>query len=257
MFLFICYSEVSINIETSEIIKYALVLSIDPITNIRMKQPFADIAKKYNLINDFMSLGLHRRWKRHLVGLLKKRLNPGDKILDVATGTGDVAALFGRVIDPKQVYAVDPCLPMMDEGKQKYPFLTHWYLASAEALPFEDECFAVVSCTFGVRNYKNRSIAFSEIARVLKSEGRFGILEIHPVPQNLWYFPFRLFWRMVIPLYGKVINRSDAYKYLRDSAEQFISPQLMVEELKPYFDVELKRSLIGGGLVTLIVAKKR
>ena len=222
-----------------------------------MVEHFENIATKYNLLNDFMSLGLHRRWKKHLVGLLEEGLCPDSKVLDLATGTGDVAALFATSVDSDKIYPVDPSLSMMNEGKKKYPFLSQWALAEAESLPFHDDYFSVTTCTFGIRNFRDRPRAFKEIARTLKPNGKFGILEIHPIPRKLRYVPFQLFWKLGVPIWGSVFRHLKAYQYLRDSAAQFISPEVMVEELQPYFDVELKEALIGGGLVTLIIAKKR
>lgn len=222
-----------------------------------MKQPFDDIAKKYNLLNDLISLGLHRFWKNSLVKLLIEGAHQDSKVLDVATGTGDVARLFLEKFPSEHVYAVDPSEAMMLEGKKKYPMIQHWYRGEAESLPFPDTFFSLSTCTFGVRNFRDRSLAFKELARTLVSGGRLGILEIHPIPKKFQYLPFRLFWKMGIPLWGKIFKQDSAYKYLRDTAAQFISPEVMVEELKPYFDIEHKRSLIGGGLVTLIVARKR
>ncbi|NBY20115.1 ubiquinone/menaquinone biosynthesis methyltransferase [bacterium] len=226
-------------------------------TNMPVKQPFNEIAKKYDLLNDFMSLGLHRAWKNSLFGALSDGLPQSARVLDLATGTGDVASLFLKRLPPERIFAADPCEPMMNEGKKKYPELKQWHCAMAESLPFEEQFFSVVTCTFGVRNFQHRTLAFQEIARVLKPNGKFGILEIHPIPQKLRYFPFRIFWRYGIPLWGRLFSRLRAYEYLRDTAAQFISPEVMVEELQRFFDIEERKPLLGGGLVTLIIAKKR
>jgi len=227
------------------------------VTNVLMNQPFQDIAKRYNLLNDFMSLGLHRLWKKSLVRQLSAELGPGSRVLDVAAGTGDVAALFLDKVDPSNVFAADPCEPMMNEGKKKYPKLAQWCVAGAESLPFPDQFFSIITCTFGVRNFRDRRKAFKEIARTLVPGGKLGILEIHPIPKKVRYFPFHIFWKLGIPLWGKLFNRLKAYEYLRDTAAQFISPEVMVEELQSQFEVETKKALIGGGLVTLIIAKRR
>ena len=226
-------------------------------TNKSMVQPFGDIAEKYDLLNDFMSLGLHRAWKRTLVEFLSRSLTQTHQVLDLATGTGDVASLFLNHVPAKQIYGADPCQAMMDQGKKRFSKLTHWVRADAESLPFKDNFFKVVTCTFGVRNFHDRSLAFREVARVLEVGGRFGVLEIHPIPRKWRYLPFHFFWKVGIPLWGRLFKRLKAYEYLRDSAAQFISPEVMVEELRPFFDVEYKKALVGGGLVTLIIAKKR
>lgn len=222
-----------------------------------MKQPFDDIAQKYNLLNDLISLGLHRAWKSSLVRGLSQGISEDSRVLDVATGTGDVANLFLRKVSSENIYAVDPSDSMMLEGRKKHPNLKHWQKGEAESLPYPDSFFSVTTCTFGVRNFRDRRVAFKELARTLSSGGKLGILEIHPIPNGIQYLPFRMFWKLGIPLWGKIFNRINAYKYLRDTAARFISPEVMIEELSPYFDVELKKSLIGGGLVTLIIARKR
>lgn len=222
-----------------------------------MQQPFNEIAKSYDLLNDFMSLGLHRAWKGKLFGWVSEGLNPTSRVLDVATGTGDVASLFLKKVAAHQIFAADPSEAMMNEGKKKHPDLTEWHCARAESLPFPEDFFSVVTCTFGVRNFQNRAVAFREIARTLKKNGKFGILEIHPIPRGIQYLPIRLFWRFGVPLWGRIFKHLPAYEYLRDTAAQFISPEVMVEELLPFFQLERKQALIGGGLVTLIIAKKK
>ncbi|MBM4317866.1 MAG: ubiquinone/menaquinone biosynthesis methyltransferase [Deltaproteobacteria bacterium] len=222
-----------------------------------MNQPFNAIAKNYNLLNDFLSLGLHRVWKKTLVEAMSEELEKNDRVLDLATGTGDVAHLFLGKLSSSQVFAADPCEAMMEQGKRKYNGLTQWLRAEAEALPFPDGFFSLITCSFGVRNFRDRSIAFQEIARTLVPGGKFGILEIHPIPTGWKYLPLRLFWKFGVPLWGRGVRQLRAYEYLRDTAARFISPEDMVEELKPFFDVKRKESLIGGGLVTLIIAEKR
>ena len=223
-----------------------------------MKPPFSEIAERYNLINDCMSLGLHRRWKRGLVEALTSHgLKPDGKILDVASGTGDVASLFLTKIPASNIFAIDPCKEMMNEGKKKYPRLTQWYEGEAEALPFPENYFSILTCTFGIRNFKDRKLAFQEFSRTLVSGGKLGILEIHPIPQKWQFIPFQLFWKYGVPFWGRLFSRGRAYHYLRDTAAQFISPEVMIEELQPYFDVQQKKALIAGGLVTLLIANKR
>jgi demethylmenaquinone methyltransferase / 2-methoxy-6-polyprenyl-1,4-benzoquinol methylase len=222
-----------------------------------MTQPFQEIATKYNLLNDLMSLGLHRFWKNILVRTLIRDVKPGAKILDVAAGTGDVASLFLSSIPATQIYALDPCEAMMNEGKRKYPQLKNWYRAEAEELPFLDRNFSIVTCTFGIRNFRNRGLAFKEIARVLEPGGRFGILEIYPIPAHRRYLPFRLFWKVGIPLWGRLFKQLKAYQYLRDTGARFISPEVMVEELSSDFELIQKKPLIGGGLVTLTIVRRR
>jgi len=222
-----------------------------------MAQPFNDIASQYDLLNDLLSLGLHRAWKRSLVEeILNSRPNP-DKVLDIATGTGDLAALFAEKTSPASVWGLDPSLAMMETGKNKYPFLQNWIEGSAEALPFGSDELTVITCAFGVRNFQDRLKSFSEIARVLKPGGFLGIIEIHPISKKLVYFPLRLFWNYLVPALGGFFQRKGAYQYLRDTGAGFISCEDMIKELSQDFELRVRRTLIPGGLVSFLIFEKR
>lgn len=222
-----------------------------------MKKPFDDIACQYDLLNDLLSFGLHRTWKKRLVNQLLNLQPSPEKVLDVATGTGDVAALFLKSLSADQIDAVDPSSAMIERGKQRNRQIRRWHLGSAEELGFSDQHFSVVTCTFGVRNFDNRKKAFKEIARVLKPGGLFGILEIHPIPSKTSYFPFRWFWQVGVPALGAIFRKKQAYEYLRDTGASFISAEVMVEELSSLFVLKAKESLFGGGLVSLLIVEKK
>lgn len=222
-----------------------------------MVQPFNDIASQYDLLNDLLSLGLHRIWKKSLVReLLSSKPHP-DRVLDIATGTGDLAALFSEKISPSAIWGLDPSLPMMETGKNKYPFLRNWMEGSAEDLPFGPAEVTVITCAFGVRNFQDRLKAFNEIARVLKSGGLLGIIEIHPISKKLIYFPLRLFWNHLVPALGSLFKRKRAYQYLRDTGAGFISCEDMIQELSQDFKLRVQRTLIPGGLVSFLIFEKR
>lgn len=222
-----------------------------------MTQPFNDIAPQYDLLNDLLSLGLHRVWKRGLVSEILSLIPHPERVLDVSTGTGDVAALFAEKIAPEAISALDPSLPMIEIGQKKFPFLKNWIQGRAEELPFDDDELAIITCTFGVRNFQNRTKAFQEMARVLKPGGLLGILEIHPISKKPAYFPLRLLWDHVVPALGGIFQKRRAYQYLRDTGAGFISSEDMVEELAQDFNVKMKRNLIPGGLVSFLVFEKK
>jgi len=222
-----------------------------------MTQPFNDIAPQYDLLNDLLSLGLHRVWKKSLVSELSKQEPHPEAILDLASGTGDMAALFAHRFSEKIITPVDPSAAMMEKGKLRFPNLVNWTVASAEKLPFKAETFSIVTCTFGVRNFQNRSKAFQEIARVMKPKALFGILEIHPISKKLLYLPYRIFWDYGVPALGALFRHKKAYEYLRNTGARFISPEDMVKELSPYFEIKKKRNLMGGGLVSLMILEKK
>lgn len=222
-----------------------------------MKKPFDDIARQYDLLNDLLSLGFHRAWKKRLVKKLL-RLSPYPKrVLDLATGTGDVAALFSKSISTDQIYAVDPSSAMLEKGKRRFPEVRNWQVGAAEELSFPESHFSVVTCTFGIRNFDHRKKAFQEINRVLEPGGFLGILEIHPIPSKIVYGPLHWLWRFGVPALGSVFRKKQAYQYLRDTGASFISAEVMIEELAPHFSLKEKESLLGGGLVSLLILEKR
>jgi len=222
-----------------------------------MSQPFFDIAPQYDLLNDLLSLGLHRVWKNRLVkSLLACEPHP-EQVVDIATGTGDVAALFAQKLEPNRVFAIDPCLPMMLKGQEKYPFLSHWKVGNAEQLPYPKASISIATCTFGIRNFQNRSLAFEEMGRVLKPGGLLGILEIHPIAQHPRFLPLRWCWDHLVPFLGGLFKKKTAYQYLRDTGAGFISSEDMVKELAPYFKVKVHKSLLPGGLVSFLILERK
>jgi len=222
-----------------------------------MAQPFHDIASQYDLLNDLLSFGLHRHWKKRLARDLLRIQPQPTKILDIATGTGDMAALFSAKIPVESITPLDPCGPMMEKGKIKYPFLKQWTTGTAENLPFPNRSFSLVTCTFGIRNFQNRPRAFQEIARVLAPGGHFGVLEIHPIPDTPLYFPVRTFWQLVVPSLGALFRKKEAYQYLRDTGASFISAEDMVKELSQDFILKSSKALIGGGLVSFLIFERK
>ncbi|NBX75642.1 MAG: ubiquinone/menaquinone biosynthesis methyltransferase [Proteobacteria bacterium] len=221
-----------------------------------MRQPFHDIALQYDFLNDLLSFGIHRFWKRRLVAMLLKSRPQPRLVLDIATGTGDLAALFSKKVQTTSIIPLDPCSPMMDKGKLRFPHLKNWTVGRAEALPLKSKSVSIASCAFGIRNFSARKLAFQEIARVLEPGGLFGILEIHPIPAKLRYSPFRLFWNSIVPGIGMLFKQRAAYEYLRDTGAGFISSEDMVKELAYAFKLKTHKKLLAGGLVSLMVFER-
>lgn len=183
-----------------------------------IRATFRAVAPRYDLMNDLMSLGIHRLWKRRFVA----EIAPGasERILDLAGGTGDVGLALARA--GAHVTVADPSVEMMEVGRRRPGAAAiEWVEAEAEALPFPDASFDAVAISFGIRNVTRLEAALAEIRRVLTPGGRFVCLEFsHPAP---WLAPFYRVWsRTAIPLLGATVSgRIEAYRYLVESIEGF------------------------------------
>jgi demethylmenaquinone methyltransferase/2-methoxy-6-polyprenyl-1,4-benzoquinol methylase len=187
----------------------------------RIRRVFEAVAQRYDLMNDLMSLGIHRRWKRRLVALAAPRA--GQNIVDLAGGTGDVAALMAG--PDRRITVVDPSLAMMQAGKARGLVHVAWLQGSAERLPLADASVDTLTIAFGIRNVTRIEVALAEALRVLHPGGRFLCLEFSkPAP---WLRPFYdAFSRLVIPRLGAWVARvPEAYVYLIESIRRFPDQQ--------------------------------
>jgi demethylmenaquinone methyltransferase/2-methoxy-6-polyprenyl-1,4-benzoquinol methylase len=180
---------------------------------------FDRVASRYDLMNDLMSLGLHRAWKAFTVAIARPR--PGERILDVATGSGDLArSLASRVGARGEVWLTDINASMLARGRDR--MLDAGYNApavqcNAERLPFPDRYFDCVTVAFGLRNMTHKDLALAEMARVLKSGGRLLVLEFSKVWKPLEP-AYDLYSFKVLPWLGKrVAGDESAYRYLAES----------------------------------------
>lgn len=183
-----------------------------------IRATFRAVAQRYDLMNDLMSLGIHRLWKRRFVAEVGAR--PGETVLDLAGGTGDIALALART--GARVALVDPSSEMMQVGRQRRAAgAVGWVLAEAERLPFAGATFDAVAISFGMRNVTHLRSALGEIHRVLRPGGRFLCLEFSE--PAAWLAPFYRLWsRTAIPILGATVSgRREAYRYLIDSIEGF------------------------------------
>jgi demethylmenaquinone methyltransferase / 2-methoxy-6-polyprenyl-1,4-benzoquinol methylase len=189
-----------------------------------VQQMFGRIASRYNLMNRLMTFGQDMRWRRFVVQQAK--LPAGGKLLDLATGTGDIAFEAVKAVTDLRAVGADFALPMMMVGKQ-YPIGKRvlWSAADALNLPFLDNTFDAVTSGYLIRNVIDIPRTFAEQMRVLKPGGRVVVLDTCPPPKNL-FRPFILVQlKYVIPLLGRLISPDgSAYQYLPESAQAFKTP---------------------------------
>ena len=183
---------------------------------------FSDVHKKYDLMNDIMSLGIHRVWKEKFIDWMNPQ--PETKLIDVASGTGDIAKFFlDKSKNSGQVTCVEPNTKMLDQGKKKLKKYKNikWINAPAEEIPTKDNTFDYYSISYGIRNVTNINVVLKEAYRVLKPGGRFMCLEFSKIDNELLNYFYKQYSK-TIPLIGKFIVGSDKpYKYLIESIEKF------------------------------------
>ena len=186
---------------------------------------FSNVANKYDIMNDVMSGGIHRIWKDAMMDWLAPR--DGQKLLDVAGGTGDVAFRFLKRAPDSQAVVLDMTEQMLIEGRQRAEASRladklDWIVGDAMALPFKDATFDVYTISFGIRNVTRIPDALSEAYRVLKPGGRLMVLEFSQLPNPAMQKAYDLYSFNVIPRMGKLIaNDSASYQYLVESIRKF------------------------------------
>ena len=197
-----------------------------------VQQMFGRIASRYNLMNRLMTFGQDMRWRRFVVEQAK--LPAGGKLLDLATGTGDIAFEAVKAVPTIQAVGADFALPMMLVGKQS-PMGRRvlWSAADALNLPFPDNTFDAVTSGYLIRNVTDIPRTFAEQMRVLKPGGRIVVLDTSPPPRNLLR-PFILIQlKYIIPLLGRIISPdASAYQYLPESTQAFKTPDELAEIMR-------------------------
>jgi len=213
---------------------------------------FEEVFDKYDLMNDLMSLGIHRLWKKTFINWLNPQVNT--RLIDVASGTGDIAKLFLDKVDyESNVCCVDENKDMLKISRKKLNDTTNikWHCNSAEKLPFKNDEFDYYTISFGIRNINNVNSALKEAFRVLKPGGRFLCLEFSKV-ENKVLNRFYQIYSKSIPKIGKiVVGKSEPYKYLINSIEKFHSQKELLNLLKKHNFVNLSHRNLSGGIVAM------
>ncbi len=191
---------------------------------------FSKVHQKYDLMNDIMSLGIHRNWKEKFITWMNPQ--PNTKLIDVASGTGDIAKLFFEKSKKlSSVTCVEPNAAMMEQGKlklKKYNSIK-WIKAHAEKIPVNDNTFDYYSISYGIRNVSNINKSLKEALRVLKPGGRFMCLEFSKIDNEILKFLYKQYSK-AIPYLGKLIVGSEKpYNYLTQSIEEFHNQNELAE----------------------------
>jgi len=184
----------------------------------KVREVFKSVAPNYDLMNDLMSGGLHRLWKKFTVDIAN--VKPGDKVLDVASGSGDLAMAFARAAGAGNVWQTDINEAMLKVGRDRLinaGLATPNALCDAERLPFANDSFDLVTVAFGLRNMTHKEVALAEMTRVLKPGGRLLVLEFSRVHESLKK-PYDVYSFRLLPLMGKFVAKDEtSYRYLAES----------------------------------------
>ncbi|NIM70282.1 MAG: bifunctional demethylmenaquinone methyltransferase/2-methoxy-6-polyprenyl-1,4-benzoquinol methylase UbiE [Xanthomonadales bacterium] len=217
---------------------------------------FESVAPRYDLMNDLMSLGVHRLWKRHFVAT--SGIRAGDRVLDLAGGTGDVSALLASRLGPTgEVVMTDINPAMLELGRRRMEDrgrvgTIRYALADAEALPFDNAEFDAVTIAFGLRNVTDKRAALREMRRVLKPGGRALILEfsrVGPEPLQRLYDGYSF---GVLPLLGRIVaGDADSYQYLAESIRQHPDQQTLAAMMRDAGFTEVGYRNLSAGIVAI------
>lgn len=226
----------------------------------QVEQMFDTISENYDGLNRVISLGTDKSWRKKVIRLVAAR--KPESILDIATGTGDLAISFAEKKIGSKIVGLDLSEGMLAVAKKKvegksYEHLITFVKGDSEALPFDDNSFDAVTVSFGIRNFENLEAGLSEILRVLKKDGIFVILETS-VPTK---FPFkqgyRLYTGYILPLIGRIFSKDKvAYKYLSESASAFPFGEKLNNILRKIGFTEVKNHPQTMGVATIYTANK-
>lgn len=246
----------------------------------QVTEMFDSIAPHYDKLNHMLSFGIDRWWRRKVVKMVKRdfaepKVSPAShpslyekkcpkqvQILDLATGTGDLAVALARRIECAEVVGADPSTEMLEIAREKVAKreLTKRVTlreVEAENMPFEEGTFDAVTVAFGVRNFHNLAKGIDEILRVLKREGRIYILEFS-MPEGWFFGPlYRFYFRRILPLLGGMVSKDKAaYTYLPGSVVEFPTPGAFRELLAERGFVRCRSVSMTGGVVYIYSAQK-
>lgn len=229
-------------------------------TTEKVKGIFANIAPTYDRINIVASLGIDRLWRRKFVRLAEIR--GGERVLDLAAGTGDLTLAVARLGGPEEIVSTDFVPEMLDIARLKAErfqgrTLIRFETADAQDLRFEDASFDAVTVGFGVRNLPDRAANFAHVLRVLRPGGRYAILEFSRPPFAPLRWSYHFYLRVFVPMLGALLARDRAsYEYLNDSIRAFPDQQALAAELRAAGFEQVEWRNLTGGIVAVHIARK-
>ena len=226
----------------------------------RIQEMFDTIAPRYDFLNRLLSFGIDRRWRRFAVQQV--RYAEKGRILDVATGTGDVALeIAAQTPASVNIIGIDFSKEMVELGKEKVnrsPFASRisMRVAPCEDIPFADGSFDSITIAFGIRNVVDRAEGLKEMHRVLKADGRVVILEFSTPRSALFKAIYQFYFLRVLPVIGGLFSQFSAYKYLPDSVMEFPSQEEFKAIMAAVGFRNLKHFDLTGGIATVYVGEK-
>jgi demethylmenaquinone methyltransferase/2-methoxy-6-polyprenyl-1,4-benzoquinol methylase len=220
----------------------------------RVAEVFDSVAPRYDLMNDLMSCGIHRLWKRFTIEL--SGVQRGDKVLDLAGGTGDLTTKFATIVGEQgQVVLADINAAMLQVGRERLlnkGKVVNYVQLDAETLPFADNSFDIITMAFGLRNVTDKETALASMLRVLKPGGKVLILEFSELKVRPLKPFYDLYSFKVLPLLGKLIAKdADSYRYLAESIRMHPNQETLLEMMQRVGFDRCDFHNLSGGIVAL------
>ncbi|MDM8560466.1 bifunctional demethylmenaquinone methyltransferase/2-methoxy-6-polyprenyl-1,4-benzoquinol methylase UbiE [Candidatus Parabeggiatoa sp. HSG14] len=220
----------------------------------RVAHVFDSVATRYDLMNDLMSCGIHRLWKRFAIELAG--VQQGQRILDLAGGTGDLAAKFAKLVGNEgQVVLADINASMLQVGRERLlnkGKLVNYAQVNAESLPFADNSFDIITIAFGLRNVTDKEAALASMLRVLKPGGRMLILEFSELKVRPLKPFYDLYSFKVLPLLGKfIVKDAESYQYLAESIRMHPNQETLLNMMQRVGFEHCDYHNLSGGVVAV------
>ncbi len=226
----------------------------------QVAEMFDNISGSYDFLNHFLSMGIDNLWRKKAIAQLED-IQP-QKMLDVATGTGDFALMANKRLSPQLITGIDISEGMLKVGlkKMENKGLTdkiHLQYGDSEKMPFDDDRFDAITVAYGVRNFETLLKGLKEMYRVLKKDGRTVILEF----SNPKKFPvkqaFNLYFKYILPTIGKMVSKDNrAYTYLPESVKAFPEGEAFLSILKEAGFINVRQVKLSGGITTIYIGEK-